>query len=66
MIQDTTANKAINTNKRQDIVANKKLNATADKTIDSYKKQDIITELSMLIKNQIIRQIKLKVWIKIG
>ena len=55
MILDIVADKAINANKKQDIVADKKLNAAADKAINTNKKQDTTAKLSMLIKDQIIR-----------
>ena len=57
---DIATDKAIDANKRQNTIAIKKLNTAADKTVNTNKRQDIATELSMLIKDQIIRQTNLE------
>ena len=49
------ADKAINANKKQDSVADKKLNIATDKAINTKKRQDTTSESLMLIKDQIIR-----------
>ena len=71
---NATANNAIDADKRKDTVAHKKLNVVADKVINIDKRQDatagkqlnITVEPLMLIKDQIIRRIKLRGWIRVG
>ena len=70
---NTIANKTVNVNKEHDTAANKNLNTAADKIVNANKKQNAVagkqliavTKLLMLIKNQIIRQTKLRSWIKV-
>ena len=50
-ILDTVANKAIDANKEQDTIVDKKLNTIADKAVDINKRRDAFAELLILIKN---------------
>ena len=63
LILDIAADKAVNIDKKRDITINKELNAVADKVVNTNKKQNIVTKLSILIKDQIIRRAKLGSWI---
>ena len=71
---NATTDKAVDTNKERDIAADKDLNTAANKAVDTDKRRDAavgkqpnaMVELSMLIKDQIIRRIKLRDWIGVG
>ena len=65
MIPNIIAEKAVGTNKRRNIVANKNLNAIANKIVNTNKGQNAAVKQSILIKDQIIRRIKLRNWIGI-
>ena len=64
---NTVVDKTVNTDKERDIVANKNLNTVADKGINANKKQDAlagkepnaVAKLSIVIKDQITRRMKL-------
>ena len=62
---DIASNKAVNADKRRNIVGEKELNTAVDENVDADKGQDVAVEPLMLIKDQIIRQIKLRDWIRV-
>ena len=71
---NATVDKAVDDDKRRDIIADKKLNAAAEKNVDADNERDAAAgkqsnaagELSTLIKDQITRRMKLEGWIEVG
>ena len=63
---DIATDKALKADKRWDTAAEKKFNAVANKMAYADKRQDGAAELSMIIKDKITKQIKLRGWIRVG
>ena len=51
MILDIVADKDLDTDKKWNTVADKKLNAALNKVVDTNKRQDDVAKPSILIKN---------------